>query len=166
MDNTTPISYLYQKRHQNTTEPLGGARQSAPSPASKAGVCPCPLFPMGPRSFRNTAQQQGLQHKEVRYSPLISRTCNHLKKTFPFPGYSNPVDLPLHSSFALGLCWAKGDLPPERKLASRQAGRAAQVRQRTGRAEDSTKPGQARLHRAAQSRSLTSIQNNISSSSV
>lgn len=147
MDNTMPISYLYQKRHQNTTEPLGGMRQSAQSPASKAGVCPCPLSPMRPRSFRDTTQWQGLQHKEVWYSPLISRTCDHLRKTFPFPGYSDPVDLLLHSSFALGLCWGKGG-SSSRAEAGKQAGGEGS----SGEAGDGKGRGQhkAGLHQATQ----------------
>lgn len=105
-----------------------------------------------------------LQHKEVWYSPFISRTWDHLEETFPFPAYPDPEELPLWSSFAQGLCWARGGSSP-RAEAGRQAGRqgAAQVRQGTGRAEDSTKLAHAR---ASQSRSQTSIQDNISSSSV
>lgn len=145
MDNTMSISYLYQKRHQNTAEPLGGARQSVQAPESKAGVCACPLSPMRPRSFRDTTQRQRLQRKEVWYSPLISRTCNHLKRTFPFPGYSDPVDVPLHSSFARGLCWAKGG-SSSRAEAGRQAGgegSSGEARDGKGRGQHKARPCQA-----------------------
>jgi len=80
-----------------------------------------PPLPLRPRSFRDITQPQGLQHKEVGYCPLISRTCDHLKQTLPFPGYSDPVDLPLHSSFALGLFWAERG-PSSRAEAGKQAG--------------------------------------------
>lgn len=147
MDNTMPISYLHQKRHQNTTEPLGGARQSAQSPASETGVCPCPLSPMRPRSFRDTTQRQVLQCKKVWYSPLISRTCDHLKKPFPFPAYSHPIDLPLHSSSALGLCWAKG-----RSFSRAEAGKQAGGEGSSGEAGEGKGRGQHKAgpHQAMQ----------------
>lgn len=159
---------LIPKKASNTTESLGEVRQSVQSPAGEAGFCPliCPSPPWDWDLLGTLHSDRDCSIRRSDIPPLISRTCDHLKKTFPFPGYSDPIDLPWHSSFAVGLAEQRADLPPERKLASRRAGRAAQVRQGTGRAEDSTKPGHARLCRAAQSRSQTSIQGNISSSSV
>lgn len=151
MTNTTPIS-----------ESPGQLRQSPVS----CRLLPMSLLPLWCQGNLGTLLSDlDLPHKEVWYFPFISKRWGHIKKTFPFLGYSDLKGLPLHCSVVLGLRGARGGSWPRSEV-GRQAGRAAQVRQETGRAVHGTKPGHARLLGAAQGRSQRSIQGNISSSLV
>lgn len=151
MANTIPIS-----------ESAGGVRQSPVS----CGHLPTSLLLLWCQGNLGTLLSDlELPRKEVWYFSFISKTWDHIKKTFLFPGYSDLEDFLLHSSVVLGLCGAKGASWPRSEV-GRQAGRAAQVRQETGRVADGTKPGHAWLLRAAEGRSQKSIQGNISSSLV
>lgn len=151
MANTIPIS-----------ESLGGVRQS-PLSCRHLPISLLLLWCQG--NLGTLLSDLELPRKEVWYLSFISKTWDHIKKTSSFPGYSDLEGCPLHSSVALGLCGARGASWPRSEV-GRQAGRAAQVRQETGRAADSTKPGHARLLRTAQDRSQKSIQGNISNSLV
>lgn len=144
------------------SESLGAVRQSSVS-CRHLPMSLLPLWCQG--NLETLLSDLELPCKEVGYFSFISKTWDHIKKTFLFPGYSNLEGFLLHSSVVLGLCGARGASWPWSEV-GRQAGRAAQVRQETGRAVDGTKPGHARLLRAAQGRSQKSIQGNISSSLV